>query len=100
MGRRWWLLFRSLAVITILFLAPILATQLRGWSYFLSSRDAAAQLALEILAIVLLEAVGAALLALVLGAGHALELCGDRFDADCAGLLAFTSTIICLLALL
>ena len=99
MGRRWWLLFRSLAVITILFLAPILATQLRGWSYFLSSRDAAAQLALEILAIVLLEAVGAALLALVLGAGHALELCGDRFDADCAGLLAFASTIICLLAL-
>ena len=99
MGRRWWLLFRSLAVVTVLFLAPILAVQLRAWFYFLSKWDAVAQLALEISAILLLEALGATFLTLVLSGGRALKLWSDQADANCAGFLALASSILCLLAL-
>jgi arylsulfatase A-like enzyme len=99
MGRRWWLLFRSLAVITVLFLAPILAVRMLPWFYFLSKWDAVAQLALEISAILLLEALGATFLTLVLSGGLALKLWSDQADANCAGFLAFASALLCLLAL-
>ncbi len=109
MGGRWWLLFRSLAVPTVLFFAPVLVTQnLRRWSYLLSLRGAVAELALEISAIVLLEALCATFLALILSAGRALKLLRhvrrderkDRADANCAGFIAFASAILCGLALL
>ena len=73
MGRRWWLLFRSLAVITVLFLAPILAIRKIPLRYFLSTGDVLAQLALEISAILLLEALAAAFFTLMLSAAHALS---------------------------
>lgn len=95
------MLFRSLAIPTVLFLAPVLAVQeLRPWSYYLSVRGAVAELALEISAVLLLEALCAAFLALILSAGHALKLWNDRADANCAGFLAFTSAILGGLALL
>ncbi len=101
MGRRWWLLFRGLAVPTVLFLAPLLAIQELGpLSYLLSVRGAIAEVALEILAFLLLEALCATVLALVLSAGHALRLWNDRADVNCAGFLAFASAILCGLALL
>src|SRR5271169_3346031 len=101
MGRRWWLLFRGLAVPTVLFLAPLLAIQELGpLSYLLSVRGAIAEVALEILAFLLLEALCATVLALVLSAGHALGLWNDRADVNCAGFLAFASAIPCGLALL
>jgi arylsulfatase A-like enzyme len=101
MGRRWWLLFRGLAVPTILFLAPLLAIQELGpLSYLLSVRGAIAEVALEILAFLLLEALCATVLALVLSAGRALGLWNDRADVNCAGFLAFASAIPCGLALL
>jgi len=101
MGRRWWLLFRGLAVPTVLFLAPLLVIQeLRPLSYFLSIRGAIAELALEILAFLLFEALCATFFALVLSAGHALKLWNDRADVNCAGFLAFASAIVCGLALL
>ncbi|MHB8383385.1 MAG: sulfatase-like hydrolase/transferase [Candidatus Binataceae bacterium] len=99
MARRWWLLFRSLAVITVLFLAPVLAVQTRSSLYFLSTRDAAGQLALGILAVLLLEALCAAILAIILGVGRALGLWSDRADDTCAGLLTFASWIMVLLGL-
>jgi arylsulfatase A-like enzyme len=100
MGSRWWLLFRSLAVLTILVLAPILAVQLVPWSYFLSRRDAVAQLALEISAFLLFEGLCAAFLTLILSVGRALELITDRSDANCAGFLTLAIAVLCLLALL
>jgi arylsulfatase A-like enzyme len=101
MGERWWLLFRSLAVPTILFFAPVLVLQLlRPLSYLLSVRGAIAELTLEILAVLLLEVLGAAFLALTLSAGRALGLWNDRADTNCAGFLTFASAISCGLALL
>ncbi len=101
MGARWWLLFRGLAVVTVLFLAPALTIQeLRPLSYLLSVRGAVAELAVEISAILLLEALCVTFLALILSAGHALKLWKDRADANCAGFLTFASAILCGLALL
>ena len=101
MGRRWWLLFRGLAVPTILFLAPVVVVQeLRPLSYFLSVRGAVAELALDILAVVLLEALCATFLAVMLSAGRALKLLDDRADANCAGFLALASVALSCLALL
>lgn len=101
MGARWWLLFRGLAVVTVLFLAPALTVQeLRPLSYLLSVRGAVAELALEISAILLLEALCVTFLALILSAGHALKLWNDRADVNCAGFLTFASAILCGLALL
>ncbi|MGH7815403.1 MAG: hypothetical protein ACREQI_15540 [Candidatus Binataceae bacterium] len=99
MVRRWWLLFRSTGVITVLFLTPIRARQLHAWSYYLSTTDAVAELALEISVVLFLEAAVAALLALFLSTGRGLKLLGDRADTNCAGLLAFASTIFCLMSL-
>lgn len=101
MGRRWWLLFRGLAVPTVLFLAPVLALQqLSPLSYFLSVRGAVAELALEISAVLLLEALCATIFVLILSSGHALKLWNYRADVNCAGFLAFASTILCGLAFL
>ena len=101
MGGRWWLLFRSLAVPTVLFFAPVLVDQdLRRLSYLLSVKGAVAELALEISAVLLLEALCATFLALILLAGHAFKLWDDRADANCAGFIAFASAILCALALL
>jgi arylsulfatase A-like enzyme len=109
MGGRWWLLFRSLAVPTILFFAPVLVAQdLHRLSYLLSLRGAVAELALEILAVLLLEALCVAFLALILSASQVFKLSrdptgnsrSDRLDASCAGFLAFASAVFCGLALL
>lgn len=100
MVRRWWLLFRSLAVITVLFLAPILAIRKIPLRYFLSTGDVLAQLALEISAILLLEALAAAFFTLMLSAAHALEPLGVEADDAWAGFLALASAIICLLVLI
>src|ERR1700751_3440347 len=101
MGGRWWLLFRSLAVPTVPFFAPVLVTQsLPRLSYLLSLRGAVAKLALEISAFVLLEALCATLLALILSAGRAFGIWDDRTDGNCAGFIAFASAILCGLALL
>ena len=100
MGRRWWLLFRGLAVPTVLFFAPGLALQeLRPYSYLLSVRGAIAEVALEVSAIILLEALCATFLTLLLSVGRALRLWNDRADANCAGLLTLASAILCGLAL-
>jgi len=100
MGRRWWLLWRGLAVPTVLFFAPVLAIQeLPRLSYFLSVEDVVAELALEISAVLLLEALCATFLTLVLSAGYALKLWNDRADGNCAGCLAFAIAILCGLAL-
>ena len=97
----WWLLFRNLAVQTLLFLVPILVTQqLHALSFILSTHGALAELALEGLAIVLIEAVVAALLAIVLAAGHAFELLPAGADAACAGFLAIVITTACVLEFL
>jgi arylsulfatase A-like enzyme len=101
MSRRWWLLFRSLAVPTVLFLAPALTVQeLRPLSYLLSLRGAVAELALQILAVLLIEILGAALLSLILWAGHALGLWSDRADINCAGFLALGGIMLWVLSLL
>jgi arylsulfatase A-like enzyme len=101
MGGQWWRLFRSLAVPTVLFFAPVLVAQnLRRLSYLLSLRGAVTELALEISAVVLLEALCATFLALILSAGRVLKLLDDRADASCAGFIAFASAILCGLALL
>lgn len=105
MGRRWWLLFRGLAVPTILFLAPVVVVQeLARLSYLLSVRGAVAELALEISTVLLLEALCATFLVLILSAGRALKLWrnpgNDRAEVNCAGCLAFATAILCGLALL
>jgi len=101
MGGRWWLLFRSLAVPTVLFFAPVLVAQELGpLSYLLSVWGAVAELALEISAVILLEALCATFLVLILSAGRALKLWNDRADVNCAGFLASASAILCGLALL
>jgi arylsulfatase A-like enzyme len=101
MGRRWWLLFRSLAVPTVLFLAPALAVQeLHPLSYLLSTRGAAAEIALEISAVLLIEACCAAFLTLVLTAGRLFGLWLDRADRNCAGILTLAGAIMFVLALL
>jgi arylsulfatase A-like enzyme len=101
MGGRWWLLFRGLAVPTVLFLAPALVVQeLYSLSYLLSLRGAVAELALEISAVLLLEALCATFFALILSAGHALKLWNDRADSNCAGFLTFASASLCVVALL
>ena len=101
MAARWWSLFRGLGVVTVLFLAPALAVQeLHPLSYLLSVRGAVAELALEISAALLLEALGVTFVALILSVGHALKLWNDRADANCAGFLTFASAILCVLALL
>jgi len=68
-------------------------------SYFLSVEDVVAELALEISAVLLLEALCATFLTLVLSAGYALKLWNDRADGNCAGCLAFAIAILCGLAL-
>lgn len=101
MGGRWWLLFRGLAVPTVLFFVPALAIQqLPSLSYSLSIRGAIAELALDISAVLLLEALCASFLTIILSAGHALKLWNDRGDGNCAGFLAFACVILCGLALL
>jgi arylsulfatase A-like enzyme len=101
MVERWWLLFRGLAVVTILFVAPVVVLrELHPLSYLLSVRGAIAELALEITVIVLLEALLTALLALILSAGHALRFWSDRADARCAGFLSFAGVTVCGLVLL
>ncbi len=99
MGRRWWLLFRSLAVITVLFLAPIIAVRKIPLRYFLSTGDLLAHFALEVSALLLLEALGAAFFAVILSAGHALKPWDVQADDDWAGFLALVSALICLLVL-
>lgn len=69
------------------------------WLYFLSPWEALAQLALEILALLLLEALAAALFALILSAGRFFGLWTDLADANCAGLLSIASALLFLLAL-
>jgi hypothetical protein len=72
---RWWLLFRGLAFPTILFLAPVVVVQELGrLSYLLSVRGAVAELALEISAVLLLDALCAIFLALILFFGHEFKL--------------------------
>jgi arylsulfatase A-like enzyme len=105
MGGRWWLLFRSLAVPTLLFFAPVVVVQeLPRLSYLLSVKGAMAELALEISAVLLLEALCATFLALILLVGHALKVWpshwNERADANCGGFLAFASVILCGLGLL
>jgi arylsulfatase A-like enzyme len=101
MARRWWLLFRSLAVPTILFFTPALVVQqLRPLSYFLSVRGAINELALDIFAVLLLQAGCVTLFTIILQTGRALGLWNDRADSNCAGLLAFTGVILCGYALL
>ncbi|HZO83163.1 MAG TPA: sulfatase [Candidatus Binataceae bacterium] len=98
---RWWLLFRSLAVPTVLFFAPVLVSQqLRGLSYFLSPGGAVAELALDLTAFVLLQVVCAACLAFILSTGRALGLCSERADAISAGLFALLSIGFALYALM
>lgn len=92
MAARWWLLFRSLAVPTLLFFAPILVfQQLRGLSYFLALKGAIAELALDIGAFLVLQALAAACFAIVLSVGRTLRLWHERADAICAGMLALAS---------
>ena len=93
------LLFRSLAVVTVLFLAPILTVRMIPSLYFLSPWDAVGQLALETSALLLLEALAAAVLALILSGGLALRLWTVQADANCAGFIAFTTALSCLLVL-
>ena len=100
MGRRWWLLFRSLAVITVLFLAPILAVRKIPLRYFLSTGDVIAQFALQILVLLLLEALLAAFFTLMLSAAHALQPWSVEADDAWAGFLALASALICLLVLI
>src|SRR5690348_9736366 len=101
MARRWWWLFRGLAVPTVAFFAPaLLAQQLARLSYILSVKGALAELALEISALLLFEAVCATLLALVLSAGRVLRLWADSADANCAGCLGLASALSCGLVLL
>ena len=100
MGRRWWLLFRSLAVITVLFLAPILAVRKIPLRYFLSTGDVIAQFALQILVLLLLEALLAAFFTLMLSAAHALQPWSVEADDAWAGFLAVASALICLLVLI
>jgi len=101
MSRRWWLLFRSLAVPTVLFLAPALTLQeLRPLSYLVSIRGALAELALQISVVLLIEILCAALLSLVLCAGRALRLWNDRADTNCAGFLTLVGTTLWVLSLL
>ncbi len=101
MARRWWVLLRALAVPTLLFFVPIFTLQqLPGYSYFLSLKGAVAELALETSSVFLLEALGAALLTLILAAGRALKLWSDGAEANCAGFLTCASAILCGLALL
>lgn len=69
-------------------------------SYFLSVTGAAAELALEISAVLLLETLCTTFLALILSAGRAFRVWNDRADATCAGFFAFACTILCNLALL
>jgi len=97
----WWLLFRNLAVQTLLFLVPILVTQqLHALSFILSTHGAIAELALEGLVIVLLEAVVAAVLTILLTAGHLLDLLPAGADGACAGFLATVITLACVLEFL
>jgi arylsulfatase A-like enzyme len=101
MARRWWLLFRGLAVPTVLLFTPALVVQqLRPLSYFLSVRGAINELALDIFAVLLLQAACVTFLAIILQVGRALGLCDDRADSNCAGLLAFVGVILCGYALL
>jgi arylsulfatase A-like enzyme len=98
---RWWLALRSLAVPTVLFLAPIIAVQeLRPLSFYLSLRDAAGEVALEILAALVLEAACAVVFALVFSALRALRLSNDRAEIDCAGMLTLGVAILCVLTML
>lgn len=100
MAGRWWLLFRSLAVPTVLFLAPALAIQeLYPLSYLLSLRGAAAEIALEISAVLLLEAGLAVLLTIVLTGGRAIRMWSGRADQNCAGFLTLAGAITFVLAL-
>ncbi|HLH76212.1 MAG TPA: sulfatase-like hydrolase/transferase [Candidatus Binataceae bacterium] len=97
----WWLLFRNLAVQSLLFLLPVLVTQqLHALSFILSTRGAIAELALEGLVIVLLEATVAALLTILLALGHALDLLPAGADGACAGFLATVMSLICVLEFL
>ncbi len=101
MVSRWWLLFRSLAVLTILVLTPLMALQeLLPWSYFLSTMGAVAELALEISIFLLLEAVGAAVLAAILTAGRVFRLWAAGAEANCAGVLGLLIAAVCLLVFL
>lgn len=94
------MLFRGLAVPTVLFFAPVLVVQELGpLSYLLSLRGVVAELALEISAVILLEALCATFLALILSAGRALKLWNNRADVNCAGFLEMGSVILCGLAL-
>jgi arylsulfatase A-like enzyme len=101
MARRWWILFRGLAVPTVLFFTPALAVQqLRPLSYFLSVRGAINELALDISVVLLLEALCATFLTVILSAGRALRFWDDRADVNCAGFLVSVSAILYGLALL
>lgn len=101
MGGRWWLMFRSLAVPTLLFLAPIIVfRELLPIAVYLSVKGAVAEVAVELAAILLLEALCAAFFALALWAGHALKLSNDRADTNCAGMLAVVIATVCCLTLL
>jgi len=100
-GRRWWMMFRGLAVPTVLFLAPIVAVQeLRPMAFYLSEKGAVAEVSIELAAVLLLEAACAAFVAIVLSATHALKLSDDRADANCAGMLTVAVAILCGLTLL
>jgi len=98
---RWWRLFRALAVPTILFLAPALAFQdLPRLSFVLSTRGALVNLALEISAVLALEACIVTSLTIALSAMHALGRWDERDDRRCAGLLTFISAVMFALTLI
>jgi arylsulfatase A-like enzyme len=98
---RWWRLFRALGVPTMLFLAPALAVQdLPRLSYVLSMRGAVANLALEVSAVLALEACLATLLTATLSAMGALGRWDESADRRCAGVLTFISAVLFALALL
>ncbi len=98
---RWWRLFRALGVPTMLFLAPALTVQdLPRLSYVLSTRGALANLALELAAVLALEACVATLLTAALSAMRALGRWDESGDRRCAGLLTFVSAVLFALALI
>ena len=100
MGGRWWRMFRGLAVPTVLFLAPIVIMQeVRPMAFYLGMRGAVAEVALELLALILLEAALAAVIAIAMSASRALGLSGSRAEEACAGMLAVLIAIVCGLAL-
>jgi arylsulfatase A-like enzyme len=101
MRGRWWLMFRSLAVPTVLFLAPIVIfRELPAMTVYLSVMGAVSEGSLELMALLTLEALCAGFLALTLWAARALKLSDVRAETNCAGMLTVVIAILCCLQLL